>query len=105
MEITVTARHFQLDTNLRKYVEEEVQDLSRFFDRILEVHVILEQEGYRQAAEVVVHLPLAHRLRARGDGNDMRLAFDDAVAKLTTQIKRFKGKLHGNKRRGRKTQE
>lgn len=105
MEVTVTARHFQLDPSLREYVEGEVQDLSRFFDRILEVHVILEQEGYRQAAEIVVHLPLAHRLRARGEGKDMRLAFDLALAKLATQIKRFKGKLHENKRRTKETRE
>jgi len=99
MEVTITARHFQLDPSLREYLEGEIAGLTKYFERILEVHVILEQEKYRQTAEIVVHLPRAHRVRAREEGKDMRLVFDAAVVKLETQIKRYKGKSVENKRR------
>jgi len=99
MEVTITARHFQLDPSLREYLEAEIAGLAKFSERILEVHVILEQEKYRQTAEIVVHLPRAHRVRAREEGKDMRLAFDEAVGKLEIQIKRYKGKSVENRRR------
>jgi putative sigma-54 modulation protein len=105
MEVTITARHFQLDPSLREYLEAEIAGLTRFFERILEVHVILEQEGYRQAAEIVVHLPRTHRIRAQGEGKDMRLAFDAAVEKLETQIKRYKEKFRENKRHRKEEDE
>jgi putative sigma-54 modulation protein len=101
MEVTITARHFQLDPSLREYLEAEIAGLTKFFERILEVHVILEQEKYRQVAEIVVHLPKAHRVRAREEDKNMRLAFDAAVAKLETQIKRYKEKFQERKRHPR----
>jgi putative sigma-54 modulation protein len=101
MEVTITARHFQLDPSLREYLEAEIGGLTKFFERILEVHVILEQEKYRQMAEIVVHLPKAHRVRAREEGKNMRLAFDAAVAKVETQIKRYKEKFQERKRHPR----
>ncbi len=96
MRIMVTARHFDLDPALKAYVEEKVQHLTRYFDRIDEAHVVLESEGHRRIADVTVH---ASRVivSSEQEADDMRSAIDRAMDKVERQIRRHKDRIRNRK--------
>jgi len=96
MQIHVTARHFDLDPELKQYVEEKVSHLSHYFDRVDEAHVVLEAEGRRMVASVTVHASRALISSERED-SDIRSAFDSAVDKVERQIRKHKDKLRRRK--------
>ncbi|HVP36170.1 MAG TPA: HPF/RaiA family ribosome-associated protein, partial [Terriglobales bacterium] len=52
MEIRTTARHFELTPELKEFVDKEISRLERYYDRIINSHLILEEEGYRKSAEL-----------------------------------------------------
>jgi len=96
MKVMVTARHFDLDPELKRYVEEKVEHLTRYFDRIDEAHVVLDVEGHRRIADVTVH---ASRLivSSEQEAEDMRSAIDRALEKVERQIRRHKGRIRNRK--------
>ena len=52
MQIRTTARHFDLTDDLRDFAEKHIQRLARYFDHIIDSHLILETEKSRKTAEL-----------------------------------------------------
>jgi putative sigma-54 modulation protein len=98
MKINITARHFDLTPALRTYIEESLNKLEKFSNHLIEAHVILDKEGYRNIAEVIVHVNRS-TLTAKEASNDMYLAADGAANKLETQLKRYEERLKDERHR------
>ena len=94
MKIEVTARHFEAPVALKRHAVEEVSRLSKFYDGIVDCHIILNREGNKEEAEVRVGV-YGKNLVARETTNDMAKSVDGAVEKLRRQLKRYKRKLRG----------
>ena len=96
MNIRVTARHFDMEPDLKAYVEDKVSRLARYFDRVEEAHVVLDAEGHRKIADVTVH---ASRVTVSSEqaAGDLRSAFDRAVDKVERQIRRHKERVRNHK--------
>lgn len=97
MRIRVTSRHVELDDALRAYIEEKIDRLSHYFDRVDEAHVVLEAEGHRRIADVTVHASRAV-VSSEQSAEDLRSAFDRAFDKVERQIRRHKGRIRDRKR-------
>ena len=98
MQIDYVARNFELDDRLRDYAETKLAKLSRFLDEPVEVRVTLEQEKYRQIAE----LRVAHRyglLQAAGETEEMRDTINLVIDKLEKQARRSRKKYKDKRRR------
>jgi len=98
MQIRITARHFDLDQDLRDHVESKVEHLAHYFNRVDEAHVVFEQEGHRKIADLTVH---ASRVvvSSEQEADDFRSAFDRAVEKVERQIRRHKERVRSRKGR------
>jgi putative sigma-54 modulation protein len=98
MNIRVTARHTDMGSDFKAYIEERVERLARYFDRVDEAHVVLEAEGHRKIADVTVH---ASRITVSSEqaADDLRSAFDRAMEKVERQIRRHKERLRNRKGR------
>lgn len=92
MQKKVTARHFDLTPEIKSKAEEEMDGLTRFFDRIISAEYVLDAERHRRTAELRVKVH-AHMLSAKAETNDMITAITGASEKLIVQLKKFKGKL------------
>ncbi len=101
MIITTTARHFEASPELIKHIEERIGKLKRYFDHILNVHVIMDVEKFRHIAEVNVHVN-GHDFTAREESEDMYGSIDLSAKSLERQIKKFKGKIIDNHHHPRK---
>ena len=101
MNLTTTARHFEASESLLEHTKRRMSKLSRFFDHIINVDVIMSVEKFRNIAEVNVHVN-GHDFSAKEESEDMKVSVDKATKNLERQIKKFKGKIILNHQKARK---
>jgi putative sigma-54 modulation protein len=92
MKTKVTARHFDLTPDMKAKAEDEMDGLTRFFDRIISAEYVLDTERHRRSAELRVKVH-AHTLSAKAETDDIITAISGAADKMTSQLKKYKGKL------------
>ena len=90
--IEVTARHFKAPKALRTFVEKEVRKLNRYYDGILDYHIVLTHEENQEKAEIVANSK-GHRFKAQDSDVKMDRAVVLAVEKIKNQLFRHKEKL------------
>lgn len=92
MQIELTGHHIEVTDSLRTYVNEKMAKLERHFDKVSNIHVILEIEAGRHKAEATVHMS-GHDIFANCTEDDMYAAIDGLVEKLDRQVKKHKEKI------------
>jgi putative sigma-54 modulation protein len=96
MEIRTTARHFELTDNLKKFAEDEVKRLEKYYDHIIDCHLTMSVEKARQIAELTVKV-YGTVLTSKSKAFDMYVAVEQVIGKMETQIKKYKSKLREKK--------
>lgn len=104
MRINITARHFELTKALEDHVRDRLWTLKKYFESIINAHVILSVEKYRHLAEITLKISRL-TLASRQESENMYTSVDHAVAKLERQVKRYKQKLQNHKSRKRELEE
>lgn len=96
MKITIQAIHFTASDRLKAHIQQKINKLDHFFDRIVEGEVTLkvqhEHKGTNKFAEVQVHVP-GQVLVASYHAPSFEAAIDGVTAKLRQQLKTYKGKM------------
>lgn len=92
MQIIITGHHVEVTTALRDYVTEKLQRLSRHFDHLISINVILNVEKHQNEAEATL-LAAGKSLFANASDTDMYAAIDSLSDKLDKQVRRYKGRL------------
>ncbi|MCK5263947.1 MAG: ribosome-associated translation inhibitor RaiA [Gammaproteobacteria bacterium] len=92
MKIELTGHHIEVTDSLRNYVTEKMEKLERHFDKVGNIHVILDIEKKTQKAEATVHMS-GHDIFAEAHGEDMYASIDALADKLDRQVKKHKEKL------------
>ena len=90
MQINITGHHLEVTPALRAYATEKMQRLTRHFDHVLSVNIILNVEKLDQQAEAIVHAA-GRNLFATHKASDMYAALDGLVDKLNRQVHRYQG--------------
>ena len=91
MQLTITGHHIEVTEALRNHVTEKVARLARHFDKVMEVHVVLEVQKLQQKAEATVHVNGAN-LFAEDTQEDLYSAIDNLIDKLDRQVLKHKEK-------------
>jgi putative sigma-54 modulation protein len=92
MQITITARHFELTKAIRDHVETACLKLDKYFDQIITIHVILAWDNNRNMCEMSLHAS-KFGLQSESEEVDMYLAIDNTIDKMEVQIKKLKEKV------------
>ncbi|MFT5140655.1 MAG: putative sigma-54 modulation protein [Lysobacterales bacterium] len=92
MQLNITGHHVDVTPPLRDYVTEKMQRLSRHFDHVISVNVILKIEKLEQIAEGTVNAG-GKTLFATDTAMDMYAAIDGLIDKLDRQVRRLKDRL------------
>jgi putative sigma-54 modulation protein len=92
MQLNVTGHHVDVTPALRAYVTEKMQRLSRHFDHVISINVILKVEKLEQLAEGTVNAG-GKTLFATDTDMDMYAAIDGLIDKLDRQVRRLKDRL------------
>lgn len=100
MQIKLTGRHVSVTDNMKDHAREKAEKLLRFFDRIQEIRVVLDQEGGKPSVEYVVDIELGDDLVAHDTSEDMFGSIDAVADKLERQLRRHKERLKEHHKRG-----
>lgn len=92
MNFNITGHHLDVTPAIRAYVEEKLGRVTRHFDQVIDVAVILTVEKLTQRAEVSVHMPGKDVFVEAADA-DLYAAIDILADKLDRQILKHKQKV------------
>ncbi len=98
MNITTTARHYDLAPSLKDYAEGKVEHLKKYFDHIVNAHLIFSLEKYRQRVEITLHVNGKDFVTVQ-ESEDMYISVDRAIEKLEEQLKRHSDRLKKSRKR------
>ncbi len=101
MQITITARHFELTKAIRDYVESSCLKLKKYFDHIITIHVTLDLENSRNLCEISLHAS-KFILQSQAEEMDMYLSIDSALDKMENQIKKLKDRVTDHQKKALK---
>ena len=100
MQISTTARHCELDAEVRTFALQRLAKLERFARDIQEAHLVVTAEKFRHTAEITLRLK-HHEMVSREESNTSKVAIDLAAQRLEQQLRRLKDKRIEHKRAGR----
>jgi putative sigma-54 modulation protein len=104
MQLNLTGHHVEITDSMRSYVQEKLSRLTRHFDHVTNVHVILSVEKLEQKAEATLHLA-GNDVFAEAVDEDMYAAIDALVDKLDRQVIKYKEKLKSHRGNGARPAE
>ncbi len=99
MNLNLTGHHVEITPAMRDYVTSKINKITRHFDHVIDVSVILSVEKLRQKAEANVHVR-GKDIFVETDSVDMYASIDSLVDKLDRQILRHKEKNIDNRNNG-----
>jgi putative sigma-54 modulation protein len=96
MNVNIQTVRFDADAGLIDYVNQKLQKLSTFHDRIIKVNVFLKLDNVvhtikDKIAEIRIHVP-RHEFFVKSTSKNFQVSFDEAFDSIVNQIKRKKQK-------------
>jgi putative sigma-54 modulation protein len=91
MNLNVTGHHLEITPAIREYLSSKLERLTRHFDHVIDISVILSVERTQRKAEASVHVR-GRDLFAESQDADMYAAIDSLIDKLDRQIVKHKEK-------------
>ena len=92
-EFTIRGKNIEITQPLREYVEKRVGKVTKYFDKVEEINVLLTVTKGQHVVEVTVEVPSGVLLRGEESTTDMYTSIDLVVEKLERQIHKQKTKL------------
>ncbi|MCR5834033.1 MAG: ribosome-associated translation inhibitor RaiA [Selenomonadaceae bacterium] len=96
----IRGKNIEISKALREYVEKRVGKITKYFDNVDEISVLLSVEKERQIVEVTAEVRGGLILRGQESTADMYTSIDLVVEKLERQIHKQKTKLERRFRNG-----
>jgi len=100
MNLQISGHHLDITPAIHDYVTGKLDRVTRHFDNVIDVNVILSVAKLKQKAEVTVHLS-GKDVFVEAVDEDLYAAVDSLVDKLDRQIQKHKQKVQ-NHHRGQK---
>jgi putative sigma-54 modulation protein len=96
MNLNLTGIHLEITPAIRAYVVAKMDRVTRHFDHLIDVNVVLSVDKLRQKVEANVHLR-GKEIHAESIDPDMYAAIDSLADKLDRQVVRHKEKLSAHR--------
>ncbi|MFM2059341.1 MAG: ribosome-associated translation inhibitor RaiA [Pseudomonadota bacterium] len=97
MNLTISGHHLEVTPALREYVLNKLDRVTRHFDQVVDVNVLLtvekqKEKDKRQRAEVTLHTK-GKDIFVESSHEDLYAAIDQLMDKLDRQVVRHKDRL------------
>ncbi|MDR2901599.1 MAG: ribosome-associated translation inhibitor RaiA [Lactobacillales bacterium] len=100
MQTIITGQHIDLGDSLRSYVEKAIETaVSKYFEDAVDAEVHFIKEKSQIKAEISVRTAKGTIIRTTATTTDPYASFDEAVAKISRQLRKYKNKLVDHKNR------
>ena len=91
MNLNLSGHHLEITPAIREHVLTKLEKITRHFDKVIDVTVVLSVDKLVQKAEASVHLS-GKTIFVECDDANLYVAIDTLVEKLDRQISKHKGK-------------
>lgn len=100
MRIEVTGRHMEITPAILEYAETKCGKLTRYFDRIQEIVVVVTEQPKPEQFDVEIRVDVEHHddFVGHAKGQDLYEAIDLCIDKVSRQLTEFKERLKNSKR-------
>ena len=92
MNLDLSGHHLEITPAIRNYVTEKITRVTRHFDHVIDVHVVLTVEKLQHKSEATVHVA-GRDIHVEAIDGDMYAAIDALADKLDRQVLKHKEKL------------
>ncbi|MFK7955694.1 MAG: ribosome-associated translation inhibitor RaiA [Lysobacterales bacterium] len=92
MQINLTGRNIDITSALRKKVDGKIKRITKHFDHIIDIHVVLGVDRHQQHAEATVNTS-GKKFFAEAQTEDMYASIDMLAERLDRQVLKHKDKL------------
>lgn len=96
--MTIRSKNFPVSPAVRSYADEKLQKLEKYSRKIVEAHVMLSVERYRNIAEIVLRVN-GGDITGRAESSDMYASIDTVVDKLERMLNKRKDKVTRRRQR------
>lgn len=86
MRVTITARHTDIDDDVRAHTKELVEKVAKLARRPHHAQVIFTEDHGEAGVEIEVHVPRGRIHIAKASAADHRSALDLAIARVKRQL-------------------
>ncbi|QDU63656.1 Sigma 54 modulation protein / S30EA ribosomal protein [Planctomycetes bacterium Pan216] len=98
METTISARHGSIAPEDHEYIDKKIPKLVHLFDRLTSVQVTVDFQKSEPQLELLVSAEHKHDFVAREHHAHVTAAFDSAMSKMESQLRRYKEKIQDHHR-------
>ncbi|QDT34050.1 ribosome hibernation-promoting factor, HPF/YfiA family [Thalassoglobus polymorphus] len=100
MQVAITCRHGEISGDFRDYMSRKSEKLLHYFERVQSAQVTLDFEGDRVRVEMLVDAEHKHDFVTHHEmsADDVGPCFDQVLAKMEQQIRKYKEKLTDHRR-------
>ncbi len=96
MNLNLTGHHLLITPAIREYITTKLERVTRHFDHVIDVNVVLSVDKLRQQVSANLHVS-GKEIHAECAEADMYAAIDALADKLDRQVLRHKEKRNGNR--------
>ncbi len=96
MKLQINAVHFDASDQLTDFIQQKINKLDTFYDRIVEGEVFLKFDNNNQITNKIVEIKLfvpGSTLFTKEEADSFETATDQALDSMTRQLKKYKDKL------------
>ncbi|MEZ5658954.1 MAG: ribosome-associated translation inhibitor RaiA [Burkholderiaceae bacterium] len=104
MNLSITGHHVSVTPAIREYVVGKLDRITRHFDHVIDMQVLLSVQKHDQKAEINLHVR-GRDLYAESTDEDLYAAIDDLVDKLDRQVIKHKTKISNHRHEALKRQQ
>lgn len=104
MNIQITVRNVELTDAIKSYVEKKVSKVKKYFEQVIEIHVVLDVQKNVHIAEILVNAKGVF-LKGIEKSEDLYASIDLAMDKIERQLVKYKEKLKSKKLLEKKFEE
>lgn len=96
MKISVSGKGVDVGTALQSHIENQIgEHVQKYIDRVANISVVISRESHLFRVDITGNLGTHSGLVIRGRGalDDVYAAFDEALEKISKQLRRYKRKI------------
>ena len=98
MHIEISTRHgLNLDPDQHQYVQQKAEKLLKYFNRLMEIEVIIDHSKTGWWMEMVVSAEHKSDFVARADAPGLEAVTDQVVHMIEQQIRRYKDRIQNHR--------
>ena len=97
MQIKISSKHMELTLAIEEYAEKKVERLTRFFDRIQQVDVVIDKVKNGYNVEIITDVEKHEPFISTSDHDNLYACIDLGVDRSVRQLTDHKSRLRDNK--------